>query len=284
MKRIAVACTGVLLLAAGCSLGPREDWAEAIRDADALTLDERTAKVRMSTAVRVIETVLRETETPGALLARGEGVVDFRGRRAKVASSAERTIIFDDLVAFLPRSAASRVTGRQRWARYDFEVEREEDIDDNDRRLAVGAGLISPALAVELLEGVLTGSIERVGDAEVAGVAVTHYRARLSKDAAAREIDDDDRREGVLRLFETLGVQEDIFPAAVYLDAQGLARKVSFVLRQQKDRVNAFELQLAWEFDDYGTAIGSIGVPARSDAVSPPRFRRFVEEFIREAV
>lgn len=282
MRRLALACSCVVLLAAGCSLGPREDWAEAIRDADEKALDEGTARVRASVGLKVIETVLRESEAPTPLFVRAEGIVDFDERRAKLTPEG-RSVVFDDLVAFLPRSEASRVTGRQRWSRFDFKREPEEDIDDNDRRLAVGAGLISPALAVEILEGVLTGSIERVGAKKVGDAVTTHYRARLSQDAAAREIDDEDRREGFLRLLEILGVQEDLFDAGVYLDDKGFARKVSFVLRQQKDRVNAFELSLAWEFDDYGSSIGAIDVPARSDTVSPPRFRGFVEEFIRAA-
>lgn len=282
MRRFTLASLCLVLLAAGCSLGPREDWAEAIRDADEKAMDEGTASVRMSVGLETIETVLRESEAPVPLFARAEGVVDFDERRAKLTSGG-RPVVFDDLVAFLPRSDASRVEGPQRWARFDFKHEPEEDIDDNDRRLSVGAALISPALAVEVLEGVLTGSVERIAERKVGDTDTTHYRARLSQDAAAREIDDEDRREGFVRLLEILGVREDIFDVAVYLDDQGLARKVSFVMRQQKDRVNAFELSLAWEFDDYGTPIGAIDVPDRSDAVSPPRFRGFVEDFIRRA-
>jgi hypothetical protein len=130
MRRISIMCSCVLLLAAGCSLGPREDWAEAIRDADAKAQDEGTARVRMSAAVKVIETVIRQEPVP--LIARQAGTVDFADRVAVLTGQGEETTIFDDLVVFLPRSATSRVTGRQRWARFDFKRELDEEIEEND--------------------------------------------------------------------------------------------------------------------------------------------------------
>jgi hypothetical protein len=282
MRRLAVALFSLVLLASSCSLGPREDWAKAMRDAHVKARLQKTAKVRMAVDVKVIETVIRQTPVP--LIARLEGFVDFRNRRSKLIGAGPRkpSTIFDDLVAFLPRSAVTIGTSGKRWARFDFEREPSVDIDDTDRRRAVGAGMISPALATELLEGVLTGSIERESTAMIAGVTTTRYRAKLSQDAAAREVDDEDRREGLLRLFATLGVQDDLFPVEVWMDDRGLVRRISFVLRQQKDRVNAFELRLAWEFYDYGASIPAIRLPARADLVTPKRFRAFVEDYIRE--
>lgn len=282
MRRAVLVVPVLLMLAQGCSLGPREDWAEAMRDAQDATR-QRTAKVRMAADVKVIETVIRQEPEP--LISRLEGTVDFGARRSRVVGTGPRkpNVVFDDLVVFLPRSSTSIAGGTRRWARFDFEREPSEDIDDNDRRRAVGAGVISPAVATELLEGVLTGSIRRVGSESVGGARATHYRAKISQDAAAREVEDEDRREGIRRLFESLGVQEDLFPADVWIDEQGLARRISFVLRQQKDRVNAFELRLAWEFYEYGPPGAEIKLPARSDTIASDRFSEFIEEYIREA-
>jgi hypothetical protein len=245
MKRTLLVFLALLLVAPACSLGPREKWADAIHDAYEKGARSSTARVRMAVDVKVIETNIRQTPKP--LIPRLEGVVDFDDRRARVAGagSTKPSTIFDDLVLYLPRSAASIGTGgKQHWARFDFEREPSNDIDDTDRRLSVGAGMVSPAIATELLDGVLTGSIERVGTEQVVGTRTTHYRAKLSQDAASREIDDEDRRKGLLRLFETLA---------------------------------------AWEFYEYG-ATARVKVPARSDSLERRRFREFIVEFSREQV
>jgi hypothetical protein len=237
----------------------------------------------MQVGVEVIETVIRQDPVP--LIGGLEGDVDFRRHSSRLVGTgpSKPKVVFDDLVVFIPRSTVSIGTGPRHWARYDFKREPSVDVDDTDRRRAVGAGMISPALAIEILQGVLTGSMRRAGTETLDGVPTTHYRAKVSQDAAAREIDDEDRREGLLRLFETLGVQDDLFPAEIWMDDRGLARRISFVLRQQKDRVNAFELRLAWEYYDYGATVGRIQAPSRSDTVASRRFREFIEEYIRAA-
>lgn len=284
MRRALVAlAAGVLLASTACSLGPKEDWAEAIRDANDRSRAAGTARVRMATEVSVIETVIRQEPAP--LVARMEGVADLRAGRARLQGSAppKPVVVFDDLTVYLPRSAVSIGTGTRRWARFDFTREPDEDLDDTDRLRTVGAGVISPLVALEALEGVLTGSLERGERRDVAGTSTTHYRGRVSQDSLIREIDEDDRKEGMQRLFESLGAGEDLFDVEVWLDDEGLARRVAFHLRQQKDRVNAFRLVLTWEFFDYGARIGRVSVPPRAQTVSPARVREFIEEFIRAA-
>lgn len=284
MRRFALGIAALSLLTSACSLGPKEDWADAIHGAYERGVRNSTARVRMAVDVKVIETNIRQTPKP--LVSRLEGVVDFDDRRAALyrSGTTKAATIFDDLTVYLPRSTASiGAGGKQRWARFNFEREPSVDIDDTDRRLAVGAGMISPAVAVEMLDGVLTGSIVRGASEVVAGKRATHYRARLSQDAAAREIDDEDRREGLLRTLETLGVQDDVLPAEVWLDPQGHARRIAFVLRQQKDRVNSFRMKLAWEFYEFGSP-AKIEIPKKEDTREARRFRDFIVEFIREQV
>jgi hypothetical protein len=269
MRRTLVAVVA-LLAASSCSLGPREAWAEQIHGAGDEARDLRTARVRMSVGVEVIETNIRQEPQP--LIERLEGVADFRSRLARMTSPGGAVVFYDDLVVYLPRSEAARqASPGGAWARFNFEREPRVDVDTNDRRLAVGAPMISPVLAVELLNGALTGSLERVG--------AMLYRARISQDAAVREITDEDRREGILRLFETLGVRDDLIPAEVWVDGEGLVRRIRLTLRQQKDRVNAFRMRLDFEYSGYGTA-AELRPP--SDAVERGRFRDFVVEFIRE--
>jgi hypothetical protein len=281
MRRTLLVTLSLVLIASGCSLGPREDWIEAMRGAYATAREAGGAHVRQSVSVRVIETNIRQDPKP--LIARSQGTATFASRRASMVGTGERKtkVIYDDLAMFAQRSKASAAIDRKSWAWFDYEAEPDVDIDDNDRRMAVGAGLISPVVALEVLQGVLTGSLEREGTGQKAGVPATRYSGRLAPDAAVTEIRDEDRQEGVERMFATLGVQQDDFPVDVWLDDEDRVRGVQLHMRQQKDRVNAFALTVSWEFTDYSPT-PPIELPSRDDAVRPTRFREFVTELIRE--
>jgi hypothetical protein len=282
MRRTAIVVSALVLLASACSLGPREDWAEAIRGAFEDARVNSTMSVKQTVSVKVIETTIRQT--PGPLVARSQGVADFKSRRAEMIETAKRKAhaVYDDLVVYLSRSKSSVGTTGKRWAAFNFEREPSVDLDDNDRRLAIGAGVISPVLAVEMLDGILTGSVKEIGTGMKAGVSTTRYNAHLAPDAVVTEIKDEDRKEGVERLFATLGVQQDDFPVDVWLDADDHIRGVRYVMRQQKDRVNAFEMTVSYEFLDDPKGAEAIEIPARDDTVRPGRFRDFVTELIRE--
>jgi hypothetical protein len=285
MKRIAIALFTLVLLAPGCSLGPRQDWGDQIHDGAKVARRAGTARVRQSVALKVIETNIREVPDP--LYIAADGVANFRQRRAKIAVTLPakgkgKAFAFDDMVVFFPRSASSIGKGGRHWARFDFERKPTVDIDTNDRRLAIGVAVVSPTLAVDLLEGILTGSIRNRGTENLRGAPATRYHASISQDAAVREIRDEERRTGILRLFETIGVREDVFPVDVWMAADGKVRALRFILRQQKDVVNAFRLTLRWDFSAYGIPAGSIDLPKASDTLRSGRFRRFVAEAIRE--
>jgi hypothetical protein len=284
MRRFALGVLALVLLAplaSACSLGPREDWANAMRDAHEVAADDGGATVKQSVAIKVIETNIRQEQLP--LVDRSVGTVDFAAKRAQLTGTGARKtkLVYDDLVVFGSRSKGNPDGNAKPWARFDYGREPTSDIDDNDRRMAVGAGLISPYIALEVLQGVLTGSIDEVGTGMKAGVQTTRYRARLAPDAAITDIEDEDRQEGVDRMFATLGVQQADFPVDVWLDDQERVRGVRFVMRQQKDRVNAFTMTVSWEFSDYGD-VDAISPPRQDQAVQQGRFREFVTELIRE--
>src|SRR5687767_5577568 len=163
MKRPLLGVLALVLLASGCSLGPREEWAEAMRAASEAAADEGAARVKQSVAIKVIETNIRQEQRP--LVARSAGPVDFDAKRAQLTAIGGRKtkIVYDDLGGYGTRSAGATGGKEKPWARFDYGREPSSDIDDNDRRMAVGAGLISPAVALEVLQGVLTGSVEEVG-------------------------------------------------------------------------------------------------------------------------
>jgi hypothetical protein len=82
-------------------------------------------------------------------------------------------------------------------------------------------------------------------------------------------------------MFATLGVQQDDFPVDVWLDEEERVRGIRFKMRQQKDRVNAFNMTVSWEFSDYGP-VDQIATPADGKVLATGRFREFVTELIRE--
>lgn len=281
MRRAVLALCVMGLVASACSLGPREEWVELIRGGLDVAEVSGTAKVRQTVSYEAIETNVRELAPP--LIAEASGVAIFDDKLAHLREDAKRKaqVIYDDLVVYLSRSKSSIGKSGKTWARLDYVAEPSDDIDANDRRLSVGAPLISPVLAVEMLEGVLTGSIEEEGAEEKGGVATTRYTARLAPDAAVIEIRDEDRKEGVERMLSNLGIQQDDFPVEVWVDDESRIRGIHFEMRQQKDRVNAFALDISWEFTDYGTK-ADVELPPADETIRSGRYRDFVEELLRE--
>lgn len=279
MKR-AFSVALAVLLAASCSLGPREDWANAIADANDFASRATTAKAQLTIALEVIESVARSK--PDLLAKTMKGVVDFAdgtSRMTSVTPNKRLDLYIDDLAYVVPRSAASE--GAERFMRIDFAEDPEDDIDVQDRRFAAGFPLLSPNLAVEMLEGVLTGSIDRVGTERVGGAQTTHYSGKAAPEEVTQEIDDDDRAAGIERIFETLGVNEEVIPVQVWIDEEGRPRRVRFVLLQQQDRGNKFSLTMRYDFSAFGTE-ADIELP--SGAVRTDDFQTFVTEFVRERV
>lgn len=281
MRRFVFVLLGLMTFASGCSLGPRQEWAETMRAAHTHAAKDGGALVKQTVTVKAIETNIRQEPEP--LVARSAGVVDFANKRAELKSKTGRKteVVYNDLVVYATRSPGTPGVKTKRWARFDYAREPKDEIDDNDRRMAVGAGLISPVVALEVLEGVLTGSVKQHGTGMKAGAQTTRYSARLAPDAAIIEIRDEDRKEGVERMFETLAVQADDFVVDVWIDGEDRVRGLRFNLEQQKDRVNRFKTTISWEFTDYAAA-ESIEEPPGDEVVRSDRFRDFVTEVIRE--
>jgi hypothetical protein len=279
MKRAVAGFLCGLMMFAACSLGEREEWAEDMHDAFDTAQRVKTASAFVQVDFKPIDIVGRST--PDQLFREMNGIVDFRARRSRTIETTGRKqeLIFDDLVAYLPRSDASE--GKERWVSTSFLDEPEEDVDVEDRRFSLSIPMVSPVMSLELLMGALTGSTRRVGAESVRGVSTTHFRANIAPDNAAREIDDEDRREGITRVLQTLGADDEVLPADVWIDKDGLVRRVSYGLKQQQDRVNSFRTTITTEYFDIGREV-KIDIP--SDVMRTDDFQLFVTEFVREAV
>jgi hypothetical protein len=288
-RRFLVVLALVGIVASGCTLGPRQTWADSIRHARRTAERSGGSKVHVDVKLRVIQTTIRVVPSP--LFVTLDGVVDYKNRKSRLVATggagfAKRaTVYYDDLVTFLQRSPSSIADHDpdRHWARFDFSDKPKPDkIDATDRLQSLGY-VISPGLAVELLNGVLAGSLKQVGASQIDGEPVTEYYGKLAPDAVTRDLRKQERVDGITRMFKILGVSADLFPVHVWMDAKGLARKIEFSLKQQEDVVDQFRTTVVYTFSDYGPP-PQIRLPERGDCVGHKRFVDFVGEYTRSAI
>jgi len=226
--------------------------AEVVRQAAARLVDGRTSKVRTS----------MEMATGGTRVTiRGEGVYDYRKQvgRLKVllpqdpaGDTAHRPIT--ELLAPGALFMKNRGAGvpAEKWVRV-------ETASMSDGNLVTG-GATDPYAAAQLLLGART--VTYVGQEQVAGVGVRHYRGTADLRRAAETATDGSRDSlaAAAKGFATSRV-----PFDVYLDEQGRIRKVrhrfSFVNGQQKDAVDVASTTLLF---DFGVPV-DVRLPDRDD-------------------
>ncbi|MFE5895483.1 hypothetical protein ACFQ6E_42115 [Streptomyces sp. NPDC056462] len=208
------------------------------RAADALA-GARSSKARTS----------MEMATGGTRVTiRGEGVYDFRRQvgRLKVllpqdpaGAPAQRPIV--ELLAPGALFMKNRGAGvpADKWVR----VETRSLSDGN----LVTGGATDPYAAAEVLRGARTAKY--VGEDEVAGTAVRHYRGTADLRVAAREASEGNAESLAAA---AKGFATDEVPFDVYLDDEGRIRKVrhrfSFVNGQQQSAVAVASTTLLYDF------------------------------------
>lgn len=240
-----VACVGVG--AGGCSgSGSAVEDARVAGDAVATLrhaadrlLDAGTSKARTS----------MELASGGTRVTiRGQGVYDYRRQlgRLKVllpqdpAGAVEHRPITELLTpgALFMKNRGAGVPA-DKWVRV-------ETATMSDGNLVTG-GATDPFAAAELLRGTRTATY--VGETEVAGAEVRHYRGTADLTAAARDASEGGRKSlaAAAKGFATARV-----PFDVYLDDEGRIRKVrhrfSFVNGRQKGAVAVASTTLLYDF------------------------------------
>lgn len=252
-----VAALGIVsALPAGCSLGDRAKQADRIVASVAL-LHRGDAAGAVSVALR------RGSGLPTAPTAAGAATppslnpaaaspvpvaelaltLEVAKRRAAMRlidpSATSDLIVFDDTASYVNRVAAS--ASERQWALLDF-----RDLSSKTKPSIQGVvanagppmfGLLNPVHVVELLNGVLTGSVRSLPATKVDGETLQHYKANLSLDDAERglrlaETARDARRQAL----RVLAITGDILPAEVWLDAAGHLRRMQVTLKQHPTR------------------------------------------------
>ncbi|WP_243631362.1 hypothetical protein [Streptomyces sp. APSN-46.1] len=206
-------CGGGAAAGASSDDRPPPDPVAAVRGA-ADTL-ERTGSARARTAMEMATGGTRVT-------IRGEGGVDFKNRMgqllvmlpADAAGKDEHRPITELLVpgALYMKNRGAGVPD-DKWVRVDTTTL-------GDGNLVTG-GATDPLAAAELLRG--AQEVTYVGETEVAGTKVRHYRGTTDIGRAARSASPDVR--GALEA-AAKGFSKDTVPFDAYLDEEGRLRKV----------------------------------------------------------
>jgi hypothetical protein len=258
LKRIgAVALVVATALGGGCGFADKKRLADRIREAPARMEAARTARGHIALSARVV----RPKEVAagfGRTLASDMSApldIDFTRRTAANAAQA-----VSGPILYVRRVRAADA-GRS-WVKLDLR----DLYDDRDdlRADGYGANAISPLALVDLLRGALTGSVQRLGEEDIAGVATTHYRVNFAFDKAFDKAPDD-LREGVEAALSVMGASYDgVVKGEVWLDTAGLPRRVAVTVPETKGRDQAIDLRYRLDLSDFGVAT-EIHLPKNRD-------------------
>ncbi|MFF9016531.1 hypothetical protein ACF09C_26620 [Streptomyces sp. NPDC014870] len=243
------------LMAGGCA-GPEDpappggDPTETVRGAAEVLTRAGTAKTSTS----------MEMATGGTRVTiRGEGGYDFRRRTGRLqvvlpkdaAGADEHRPVTELLVpgALYMKNRGAGVPA-DKWVRVDTTT-----LDDGN---LVTGGATDPGAAAELLRG--AQSVTYVGQVDLAGVKVSHYRGVADLGAAARAASPQVR--GSLAA-AAKGFAKDTVPFDAYLDAEGRLRKVrhQFSFANKDRTVGVASTTLLYGF---GTPV-DVRLPGRAD-------------------
>lgn len=208
----------------------------------------------------------------GAVQVRMEGILDFAQDRTELTVDLGRALdglgldgtmvlrtIGTDLFlqSSLFRGTVAGVDA-DTWLRVDLEAAA------GDKGIDLGslgpAGSWDPRQGLAVLNGVVEGAIDEVGEDEVRGVATTHYRARVDLGRAAERAGDMVDGEAFDRFVEMLG--DDSLRIEVWVDGDDLVRRVRIPVRLPAEAGGA-ELAFTAEYFDFGA---DVEVPAPDPA------------------
>ena len=111
-----------------------------------------------------------------------------------------------------------------------------------------------PSQYLEFLRGASEDGVEEVGSEEIDGVETTHYKATLAYDKILDQAPDQEAAEEVRAQLESLGGDIDSIPAEVWIDEEGLPRRMKMDMSVDAQGQTA-EILITMEFSDYGVEV-----------------------------
>jgi hypothetical protein len=191
------------------------------------------------------------------------------------------TALFVKDTSFVKR-VNRRPSERRVWARLDYaHLPKDDRAPDqtqltNTDRLYALANSLNPQYVLELSTGTLAGSVERLGDDDLGGVAVTHYKGNVSLDKAHADLPLTDEQVATReRMFALAGLVRDVNPAEYWLDADGRVRKATFRFEQRLLPRIHNDVVVTIEVPQYGNPV-DVAAPTKDETVRVDRYGRFI--------
>jgi hypothetical protein len=201
----------------------------------------------------------------------GDGIADYAGKKFQlnlklpsslgVEGSIQERLIGSSIYIKFPSEVASKLGGKS-W----FKIDASELKGSSSGGGAFGQ---DPTEFLTTLKSV-SSSVENLGTADVRGVKTTHYRAQvdLTKASAASGTD-----SSQLDQYKEL-IGSETLPEDVYLDSDGLPRRVSVTIKPEAGSEAAKQLNfvsVSVDFYDFGKAdTGSIVAPPSDEVGELP--------------
>jgi hypothetical protein len=303
-RALAAAAALALLPLAACGLGDKEGYADAIIDATERAFEAGTALGTLSVSMQVIEAPdgiasIGGTQLGGDMAdaAQAQMMQESRALVAEMTLDLDRDraaltipgvdtpfVLFDGMDAYGRRYDAGERDARP-WVRVDL-----EDLDDGGSELSptddqpfIGAYAINPIALLDIAAGPLTGSIERVGEEEIDGVAVTRYDANFDIEKVLRDTRrgrwPEEKREALEDVLDVLAVRGTTHEGHVWLDADGNPRRFKLRLREEPIRKFLLDVIIQLDLTDIG-GTADVDVPTAQERIEIGN----VVQFLRSVV
>ena len=212
------------------------------------------------------------TSSEGDITTSGEGVFDLDARRGEMTMNVvgpgnpggmAMEGVFDGTTIYMkfPPEIASQMPGGKPWLSMDLQaVGEQEGLDFN---ALMQSGSSDPTQTLHYLRGA-AGDIETVGEEEIRGTTTTHYKATIDYDKVAEQAPAD-VRDGMERNVEVIKewLGDDSAPIEVWIDEDGLARRMEMSLEYAAGPAAGTELSMSMDLFDFGVE-ADIQVPPPS--------------------
>jgi hypothetical protein len=202
---------------------------------------------------------------------RGHMTMDMSslGEATGGAFAGEMEMILEDLVMYMkfPAAITRQLPRGKSWVRIDLREAGKELGIDLEELMQVQQS--DPTQSLQYLRGA-SDDFEEVGEEEVRGVATTHYRGTIDLRKAAEQLPGK-ARETFERATDLIGTVK--LPFDVWIDDDGLARRMKYEQPLPSARGQAGAMELTMELFDFGVDV-DIEPPPNNEVID-------IQELIR---